>query len=88
MKRSEVPVRNLFIASFVLERRRAAGLTQSELAELAGVGKRLIVELEAGKQTLRMSKVEQVLRAFGKCLGPVDSPRLEMPRHEAPGGQA
>jgi y4mF family transcriptional regulator len=61
----------------VRARRHASGLTQQELGELAGVGKRFIVELEQGKPTLRMDKVNQVLAVFGKTLGPVDAPRKE-----------
>ena len=40
-------------------------LTQEELAEKAGVGLRFIRELEKGKETLRMDKVNQVLALFG-----------------------
>ena len=42
-----------------------------ELAERAGVGLRFVRELEQGKQTLRMDKVNDVLALFGECLGPV-----------------
>jgi len=65
------------VSSFVHKRRRKAGLTQQELADLVGVGKRFIVELERGKPTLRLDKVDLVLRAFGKQLGPVDIPRRD-----------
>ena len=75
MTQPGVPERDLLVGHFVRERRRIAGLTQRELADLAGVGKRFVVELEHGKQTLRLDKVNQVLRAFGKRLGPVDLPR-------------
>ncbi len=57
------------IGRFVRKRRLAAGLTQRELADLAAVGTRFIVELEADKETLRLDKVNQVLRQFGKKLG-------------------
>jgi y4mF family transcriptional regulator len=56
----------------VLRRRKAAGLTQRQLAELAGVGERLVVELESGKPTLRMDAVNKVLGVFGKQLGIVE----------------
>ena len=59
---------------FVRERRKANHLTQKELAELAGVGVRLICELEGGKPTLRMDAVNKVLAVFGKTLGIIDSP--------------
>ena len=75
MNPPEVPDRDLMVARFVHSRRRSAGLTQQELADLASVGKRFVVELEDGKQTLRLDKVNQVLQAFGKCLGPMDLPR-------------
>ncbi|MBL9023903.1 MAG: helix-turn-helix transcriptional regulator [Myxococcales bacterium] len=52
-------------------------MTQARLAELSGVGKRLVVELEAGKPTLRMDAVNRVLAVFGKQLGVVDAPRTD-----------
>lgn len=57
--------------TFVKEKRRLAGLTQPELAEKAGVGLRFVRELEQGKTTLRLDKVNQVLQLFGHQLGPV-----------------
>lgn len=54
---------------FVRGRRKANGLTQQELAELAEVGTRLVSELERGKATLRMDVVNRVLKVFGKQLG-------------------
>ncbi len=57
------------IASFVRARRKAAGLTQRQLAELVGTGTRLISDLENSKPTLRMDVVNRVLAAFGKRLG-------------------
>lgn len=59
------------LASFVKTRRKAVRLTQPELAEKAGVGLRFIRELEQGKRTLRMDKVDQVLWLFGHEVGPV-----------------
>lgn len=51
--------------------RRQYALTQPDLAEKAGVGLRFVRELEQGKQTLRMDKVNQVLNLFGAELAPV-----------------
>ena len=56
---------------FVKEKRKAVGLTQPELAEKAGVGLRFIRELEQGKESLRLDKVNQVLQLFGYEAGPV-----------------
>lgn len=60
------------IADFVQERRRAAGLTQIEMAAKAGVGLRFIRNLEQGKTTLRTDTVNKALFLFGKCLGVTD----------------
>ena len=45
------------IAQFVKEHRRAAGLTQEEFAMRSGLGLRFVRELEQGKETVRMDKV-------------------------------
>jgi len=65
------------IGAFVRERRKANGLTQRDLGLLARVGKRFVVELEAGKPTLRLDRVERVLAVFGKRVGPVDVERSD-----------
>ena len=59
------------IASFIKEKRKKLNLTQIELAEKAGVGLRFIRELEQGKETLQLNKVNQVLQLFGHEAGPV-----------------
>jgi len=59
------------IRDFVKAQRKIHGLTQVDLARKAGVGLRFIRELEQGKRTLRMDKVNQVLQLFGETLGPV-----------------
>lgn len=63
------------IGEYVRKRRIANNLNQKELGELAGVGTRLISELERGKPTLRLDVVNKVLRVFGKMLGCVEAPR-------------
>ncbi|MBI2779839.1 MAG: helix-turn-helix transcriptional regulator [Gammaproteobacteria bacterium] len=45
--------------------RKQLGLTQSQLALAAGVGLRFIVDLEAGKPTLRLENVLRVIEALG-----------------------
>jgi y4mF family transcriptional regulator len=62
---------NFFLKEFVKERRRILKFTQNDLAEKAGVGLRFIRDLEQGKQTLRLDKVDQVLLLFGYRMGPV-----------------
>ena len=59
------------ISSFVRQQRKALKMTQQDLADRAGVGIRFIRELEAGKPTLRLDKVNIVLDLFGHTLTPV-----------------
>jgi y4mF family transcriptional regulator len=65
------------IGETVRQRRLANRLTQRQLGELAGVGLRLVSELERGKPTLRMDAANRVLAVFGLMLGPVEAPRVE-----------
>jgi len=48
--------------------RKAAGLRQDDLAGLAGVGTRFLIELEAGKPTVRLDKLLAVLATLGIAL--------------------
>ena len=58
------------LSQFLKQKRKINGLTQEELAEKAGVGLRFIREIEQGKETLRMDKVNDVLHLFGYQLAP------------------
>jgi len=58
------------LSDFLKYRRKQLKLTQQQLALKAGVGLRFIRDLEQGKTTLRMDKVNQVLKLFGQELGP------------------
>ena len=53
------------IAIFVKQKRKEAGLTQEEFAIRSGLGLRFVRELEQGKETVRMDKVNQALAMFG-----------------------
>lgn len=53
------------IGEKIKELRKKYQLTQIELAERAGVGLRFIRELEHGKPTVRLDKVNQMLGFFG-----------------------
>ena len=59
------------LSVFVKDMRREHSLTQEELAAKAGVGLRFVRDLEQGKQTLRMDKINQVLELFGMEVGAV-----------------
>lgn len=60
---------NLPLSDFIKEKRKQLKLTQPELAERAGVGLRFLRELEQGKESVRLDKVNQVLALFGAELG-------------------
>lgn len=60
---------NTSLAEFVKEKRKQLKLTQPELAEKAGVGLRFLRELENGKESVRLDKVNQVLALFGASVG-------------------
>lgn len=60
---------NTSLSDFVKEKRKQLNLTQVELAERAGVGLRFVRELEQGKQSVRLDKVNQVLALFGSQIG-------------------
>lgn len=52
------------IAEFVKKSRRASGLTQEEFAIRSGLGLRFVRDLEQGKETVRMDKVNVALAMF------------------------
>lgn len=49
----------------VRSRRATLGLTQQELADLAGVSERFVRAVEQGKQTVQFDKVGALLEALG-----------------------
>ena len=53
------------IAEFIKTNRKEAGLTQEEFAIRSGLGLRFVRELEQGKETVRMDKVNEALAMFG-----------------------
>lgn len=65
------------LSQFVKQRRKFLGLTQEDLSFKSGVGLRFVRDLEQGKQSLQMDKVNQVLSLFGHELGPIQSERNE-----------
>jgi y4mF family transcriptional regulator len=59
------------LSTIIKAKRKEYQLTQEDLSKKSGVGLRLIREIEQGKQTMRMDKVNQVLALFGMQLGAV-----------------
>ncbi len=65
------------ISDFVKEKRKKLGLTQNEFAQRAGVGLRFLRDLEQGKETLQLNKVNQVLYLLGYEVGPIKKSRKD-----------
>lgn len=57
------------LSQYVKAMRKQYGLTQEDLSAKSGVGLRFVRDLEQGKRTLRMDKVNCVLNLFGAELG-------------------
>jgi len=62
---------------FLKEKRKQAGLTQSEFADKAGVALTVIRKIEQGKGNLQLEKVNHVLSMFGHSLAPVANKDIE-----------
>ena len=58
------------IGKYIKEERKKAGLTQEEFALRSGLGLRFVRELEQGKETVRLDKVNQALAMFGMVAVP------------------
>ena len=67
------------IGDFIRKNRKAAGLTQEEFAVRSGLGLRFVHELERGKPTVQLDKVNQALAMFGMEAVPG---RIERPSGE------
>ena len=65
------------LSKYVKAMRKQYNLTQVELSEKSGVGLRLVRELEQGKQTLRLDKVNQILNLFGGEVGVVPKTKTD-----------
>lgn len=61
------------IAKYVKTQRKQLGLTQEEFALRSGLGLRFVRELEQGKETVRLDKVNQALAMFGMEVAPARS---------------
>ena len=78
-----VPVRVYYftimetIGMFIRRKRKEEGLTQEDFAVRSGLGLRFVRELEEGKSTVRLDKVNQALALFGYEAGAVPKERPE-----------
>lgn len=63
------------IATTIKQKRKSLKLTQEELSAKSGLGLRLVREIEQGKTSMRIDKVNQVLALFGMELAPAPKQR-------------
>ena len=63
------------LAKIIKEKRKVTGLTQQDLALKSGLGLRLVREIEQGKTSMRVDKVNQLLALFGMELIP--APKIQ-----------
>jgi y4mF family transcriptional regulator len=64
-------MKQMTLSKYVKTMRKEHNITQVELSEKSGVGLRFVRELEQGKQSLRLDKVNQILNLFGCEVGVV-----------------
>lgn len=69
--RKGIIMEQVTLSKYVKAMRKQHNLTQVDLSEKSGVGLRFVRELEQGKTTLRLDKVNQILNLFGSEVGVV-----------------
>lgn len=52
------------LAPIIRQHRKAAGLSQLQLAEMAGVGKTVVFDLEKGKETIQLNTLRKILHVL------------------------
>lgn len=63
------------LSNIIKQKRKSLKLTQEDLSAKSGLGLRLIREIEQGKTSMRMDKVNQLLALFGMELIPAPKQR-------------
>jgi y4mF family transcriptional regulator len=52
------------LADVIRKHRKAAGLSQLELAEMAGVGKTVVFDIEKGKETVQVNTLRKIIKVL------------------------
>ncbi|MEI7421821.1 MAG: helix-turn-helix domain-containing protein [Prolixibacteraceae bacterium] len=52
------------LASVIKNHRKSAGLSQHKLAEMAGIGKTAVFDLEKGKETIQLDTLRKILKVL------------------------
>jgi y4mF family transcriptional regulator len=54
----------LILARVIKRHRKVAGISQIQLAELAGVGKTVVFDIEKGKETVQLNTLRKILNVL------------------------
>ena len=65
-----------YIGDIVKYHRKKAGLSQKALADIAGIGKTVVFDIEKGKETVQFKSIESVFKALNINIL-FDSPLME-----------
>jgi len=52
------------LSQIIRKHRKAAGLSQLKMAEMAGVGKTVVFDIEKGKETVRLDTLRKILHVL------------------------
>ena len=69
------------IGALIRCHRKKSGLTQKELADLAGVGKTVVFDIEHGKETVQFDSLQKVCNVLNISIR-LDSPVMDQCREE------
>ena len=72
------------VGEIVRYHRKRAGLTQQELARLAGIGKTAVFDLEKGKQSIQLDTLGKILHALNITIK-IESPLMGEYMKQVPG---
>jgi HTH-type transcriptional regulator / antitoxin HipB len=69
------------IAEIIKYHRSKAGLSQKELADIAGVGKTVVFDIEKGKETVQFKSLDNILKALNISIS-LESPLMDKYKQE------
>lgn len=52
------------LSKIIKKHRKAAGLSQLQLAEMSGVGKTVVLDIEKGKETIQLKTIRKIFRVL------------------------
>jgi HTH-type transcriptional regulator / antitoxin HipB len=74
------------LSEIVKQHRKQAGLTQKGLANLAGVGKTVIYDIESGKETVQLDTIKKILTVLNIKIK-FESPLMKLMETNNPEGR-